>query len=190
MIYLKLCVAFKKIPHRIKNKKSKSKDIPKNDNSDNASTLKNDFPGKDELFIGINSVTRALEKDQVRVVVVSNKVTPTKVIQHFPILCALNNVALCRLNETTTNLAKCFGNLGLKTVICFGFKKMNIDAKSEWDEVCSYIIERLEPVHIDWLPQSDVLLSSESSKLYKSLKVKTIEYTMPPKNKKRKREQN
>src|SRR5690606_29396503 len=100
----------------------------------------------------------------------------------------LNGVALCRLNETTTNLAKCFGNFGLRTVICFAFKKTNEGVKSEWDEVCSYITEKLEPVHIDWLPQPDSLKSSEGSKLYKKLKVKTMEYTMPPKNKKRKRE--
>ncbi|CAI9539623.1 unnamed protein product [Staurois parvus] len=72
------------------------------------------------LAIGINEVTRALEKNEVHLVIVCKSAKPQMIIQHVPELSASRGVTACLLPRLSENVAPV---LGLKSVLALGFKK-------------------------------------------------------------------
>lgn len=188
LIYQKLCVSFKSVPKPLKVKgppkqpdefNSNPKRIKVSEN--NAKSLPSSNLTGDEVIIGINNVTRALEKDQIRLVVVSSQANPFKVIQHIPILCTTRNIPVCKLNKSTSDLAKCFGSLSLKSVLCFGLRRVD-SGTSQWNELYDFISQKALSVNIDWLPSKEVLENIEKPD-YKTLKVKSVEHEYVKKKK-------
>lgn len=70
-------------------------------------------------ILGINAVTRAIEKNTVALVILSKKVQSSIVIQHVPSLCYLANVPLCSLGCESSELGKI---LGLSRAIAIAIK--------------------------------------------------------------------
>jgi ribosomal protein L7Ae-like RNA K-turn-binding protein len=73
----------------------------------------------EELALGLNEVTRALEKGTARLVVVCRDVHNPVLIQHLPVLAQHRQVPICLLPSSPFTLAQFFG---LRTLIAFAFK--------------------------------------------------------------------
>lgn len=122
-----------------------------------------------EIVIGLNAVTRALEKDQLRLVVSTRDLSPSRVIQHLPVLCALRKVPICPISMTSQALAKLMGSSELRTVICFGFKRTN-DA-SVWDKIVSLVVSKSPSIDVPWVPTNGTVLQRASEMAIPKLKV-------------------
>jgi ribosomal protein L7Ae-like RNA K-turn-binding protein len=99
----------------------------------------------DELALGLNEVTRALEKGIARLVVVCRDVQPPVLVQHLPILAQQRDVPICLLPTSPYTLAHLFG---LRTLIAFAFKNV---ANSKYDELMKFISARTPTVEVEWL---------------------------------------
>lgn len=147
-----------------------------------------------ELVVGLNSVTRALEKDELRLVVSTRDFAPARAIQHLPVLCAMRQIPLCPLPMTSQALAELMGSSDLRTVICFGFKRVQGD--SDWNDVVSLVSSKSPAIDVPWIPSqgstSQLTPSSipmptqgglKAKRLHSlvKLKVRKIQHTAPVK---------
>lgn len=71
------------------------------------------------IVYGLNAVTKALEKQELSLVVVCRNVSPTTIIEHIPFLCHHSGTTLCPLQEKSETLGSLFG---MKTLVAVGFK--------------------------------------------------------------------
>ncbi|XP_075684859.1 ribonuclease P protein subunit p38 isoform X2 [Rhinoderma darwinii] len=139
----------------------KSKQSDKNDNnnsgkeekSPNTETLKQEAPKpgwtfadlRKQLAIGINEVTRALEKNDLSMVMVCKSAKPEMITKHIIELSFSREVPACQLPRLSENMAPA---LGLKSVLALGFRK-NSDVFREQVEA---ITTRVPPLSVPWLP--------------------------------------
>jgi len=146
-----------------------------------------------ELVIGLNSVTRALENDELRLVISTRDLSPSRVIQHLPVLCAMRQIPLCPLSMTSQALAQLMGASEIRTVICFGFKR--VEGVSVWDDIVSLVSSKSPAIDVPWIPpqgsafhlSSIVGRGSEKASDMKTkrlqtlgkLKVRKIQHTAP-----------
>lgn len=75
----------------------------------------------DFLCLGVNHVTRALEKDELCLAIVCKDAEPPRLVQHFPYLAFVKQVPLCAMAQrgSSFELGKIFG---LKSMLALGFK--------------------------------------------------------------------
>ncbi|KAJ6240391.1 ribonuclease p protein subunit p38 [Anaeramoeba flamelloides] len=100
---------------------------------------------QNELFLGINTVTRSIEKDLVNVVFVAVSNTPEIMISHFPVLCSLKNVKLCGLRIDSVSFGQTIGSKS--TAICLAIKK---DQKKQEISRLLQLINSVSPQVISW----------------------------------------
>uniref|UniRef100_UPI00398E4EAB ribonuclease P protein subunit p38 n=1 Tax=Pristiophorus japonicus TaxID=55135 RepID=UPI00398E4EAB len=107
-----------------------------------------------QLAIGINEVTRALEKDELCLVLVCKSVKPTLMTHHLIQLSVSRAVPACqvpRLSETVAPV------LGLKSTLALGFKKNS----ETFIETVNSITPQVPPLNIPWMQQSKQIESDE-----------------------------
>ncbi|KAJ3427196.1 ribonuclease p protein subunit p38 [Anaeramoeba flamelloides] len=97
------------------------------------------------LCIGLNTVTRSIEKDLVSVVFVAVSNTPEIMISHFPVLCSLKNVKLCGLRINSVSFGQIIGSKS--TAICLAIKK---DQKKQEISRLLQLINSVSPQVISW----------------------------------------
>jgi ribosomal protein L7Ae-like RNA K-turn-binding protein len=73
----------------------------------------------DLLLVGLNEVTKQIERNNVQLVVVAKQLEPARIIQHLPVLCTLRSVPLLAAPVTNLDLGQFFQ---LPSVICFAIK--------------------------------------------------------------------
>ncbi|XP_078694992.1 ribonuclease P protein subunit p38-like [Branchiostoma floridae x Branchiostoma belcheri] len=103
---------------------------------------------KSQLVLGINEVTKALEKDRLRLVLVCRSVKPALMTQHLFLLSAVRCVpALCLsgLSETVAPI------LNFRTVAAMGFKKTSTEDNTTFDPLVEFVTARTPPIKISWL---------------------------------------
>ncbi|XP_072268905.1 ribonuclease P protein subunit p38 [Pyxicephalus adspersus] len=96
------------------------------------------------LAIGINEVTRALEKNEVNLVIVCKSAKPQMITQHITELSASRGVTACQLPRLSENVAPV---LGLKSVLALGFKRTS----DIFQEEVRAITPRVPPLKVPWL---------------------------------------
>eukprot|EP01130_Rhizamoeba_saxonica_P001538 TRINITY_DN11381_c0_g1_i1.p1 TRINITY_DN11381_c0_g1~~TRINITY_DN11381_c0_g1_i1.p1 ORF type:complete len:182 (-),score=25.25 TRINITY_DN11381_c0_g1_i1:70-615(-) len=96
---------------------------------------------------GVNSVTKAIENNELSVVVVCKQVTPPIVIQHLPVLCTLAEIPIIPLNVNPYELGTI---LGFRSCIAIGFKKND----QTRENLLSLLIEKAPDMRVNWLQSS------------------------------------
>ncbi|XP_074122767.1 ribonuclease P protein subunit p38 [Sminthopsis crassicaudata] len=97
-----------------------------------------------QLAIGINEVTRALEKNELLLVLVCKSVKPAMMTSHLIQLSVSRAVPACQVPRLSDSIAPV---IGLKCVLALGFKK-NTEA---FVEELKAIIPRVPRLHVPWL---------------------------------------
>ncbi len=96
---------------------------------------------KGKIRIGVNEVTKAIEREQARLVFVAGDVSPKEIVMHIPLICAEKKVPYCP--------AKTKKELGEKAGIEVGTSCVAITdagtAKKELGEISKKLAE-LKPV--------------------------------------------
>ncbi|XP_053569980.1 ribonuclease P protein subunit p38 [Bombina bombina] len=111
-----------------------------------------------QLAIGINEVTRALEKNEVYLVLVCKSAKPTLITKHLVELSASREVPACQLPRLSENIAPV---LGLKSVLALGFKK----SSDVFLEEVKAVISRVPPLKVPWLQSESQKAESSEDEL-------------------------
>ncbi|KAM3927655.1 ribonuclease P protein subunit p38 isoform 1-T3 [Leptodactylus fuscus] len=150
----------KKIKRQIKfskGKKSKNAKVSEGDNNDSEKILDTETPKQEaalggwshvdlrkQLAFGINEVTRALEKNDLYLVIVCKSAKPEMITKHIIELSYSRAVPACQLPRLSENMAPA---LGLKSVLALGFRK----GSDVFREEVEAILPRVPPLHVPWL---------------------------------------
>lgn len=97
-----------------------------------------------QLTIGVNEVTRALERNGLVLVLVCKSAKPALITSHLIQLSLSRSVPACQVPRLSETLAPV---VGLKCVLALGFRK---DSTAFVDEVKA-IIPRVPRLHVPWL---------------------------------------
>ncbi|KAG8443189.1 hypothetical protein GDO86_011845 [Hymenochirus boettgeri] len=97
-----------------------------------------------QLVIGINEVTRALEKNELNLVLVCKSAKPDMITKHLIELSASRETPACQLPRLSENIGPV---LGLRSVLAIGFKK-NSDV---FTEEVKLVLPKLPPLYVPWL---------------------------------------
>lgn len=98
-----------------------------------------------QLLIGVNEVTRALERNELLLVLVCKSVKPAIITSHLIQLSLSRTVPACQVPQLSERIAPI---IGLKCVLALGFRKNTMDFA---DEVRA-IIPRVPSLNVPWLP--------------------------------------
>ncbi|KAJ8411671.1 hypothetical protein AAFF_G00164790 [Aldrovandia affinis] len=97
-----------------------------------------------QLAIGINEVTRALEKNELCLVLVCKSVKPRHMTNHLITLGETRAVPACQLPRLSETMASV---LGLKCVLALGFKR---DTEL-FSQTVSAIVPKVPPSKVPWI---------------------------------------
>lgn len=100
---------------------------------------------RNQLAIGINEVTKALEKNELLLALVCKSAKPAMMTSHLLLLSASRFVAAGQVPHLSERIAPV---LGLTSVLALGFKR-NTEA---FAEVAKMIIPRIPGLDVPWLP--------------------------------------
>lgn len=113
-----------------------------------------------QLAIGVNEVTRALERNELLLVLVCKSVKPAIITSHLIQLSLSRTVPACQVPRLSERIAPV---IGLKCVLALGFKKNTTDFVNE----VKAIIPRVPNLNVPWLQDrlEDSRKNSESESL-------------------------
>lgn len=98
--------------------------------------------------LGVNEVTKALEKGELALVICCRHVRPFILIQHLPVLAALHKTPVCSLDSQSASFQ--LGRLfGLRTMMAVGFTKDHPAALKGLVDFCTH---KAEVPIVPWLP--------------------------------------
>lgn len=97
-----------------------------------------------QLAIGVNEVTRALERNKLLLVLVCKSVKPAIITSHLIQLSLSRTVPACQVPRLSEKIAPV---IGLKCVLALGFKKNTTDFINE----VKAIIPRVPALNVPWL---------------------------------------
>ncbi|XP_074840883.1 ribonuclease P protein subunit p38 [Carettochelys insculpta] len=131
---------------QIKAKCDTSSEFPKEKETDNIQQEQGwtDLNIRKQLAIGINEVTRSLEKNELLLVLVCKSAKPTMITMHLIQLSASREVPAGQVPRLSESIAPV---LGLTSVLALGFKKKS----DTFTEVVEAIIPRIPSLDVPWI---------------------------------------
>ncbi|XP_007242146.1 ribonuclease P protein subunit p38 [Astyanax mexicanus] len=104
-----------------------------------------DEASRRQLAIGINEVTKGLEKDELSLVLVCSSIRPAHMISHLIPLSRTRAVPACQVPGLSEGLS---GALGLSSVLALGFKRGDTAFSNTVGEIAS----KVPPLCVPWVP--------------------------------------
>ncbi|KAM3873326.1 ribonuclease P protein subunit p38 [Diretmus argenteus] len=126
--------------------KNVSQDTEVQDPSKNGWT---DVAARRQLAIGINEVTKALERNELRLVLVCKSVKPQHMTTHLIALSKTRHVPACQVPR----LSECVSEpLGLRSVLAMGFRHCTSKEDEIFTDTVEAILPRVPSLDVAWLP--------------------------------------
>lgn len=107
-----------------------------------------------QLAIGINEVTKALERNQLKLLLVCKSVKPKHMINHLIALSATRGVPACLVPRLSQNVSE---SLGLKSILALGFRQCASKEEEIFTDTIEAITPRVPSLDVAWL--QDAVLS-------------------------------
>lgn len=118
-----------------------------------------DLPVRRQLAIGINEVTKALERNELQLLLVCKSVKPPHMTQHLISLSASRAVPACQVPRLSVTLSE---PLGLKSVLALGFRRPLYGQSLLFTDVIEAITPRVPALCVPWL-QTEATQKQEST---------------------------
>ena len=116
------------------------KDSPKNGWTDVAA--------RHQLAIGINEATKALERNELKLLLVCKSVKPKNMTDHLIVLSATRSVPACQVSRLSQSISE---SLKLKSVLALGFRRCSSKEDEVFADIVDAIAPRVPPLHVPWL---------------------------------------
>ncbi|KAK2910246.1 ribonuclease P protein subunit p38 [Channa argus] len=107
-----------------------------------------DVAARQQLAIGINEVTKALERNELKLVLVCKSVKPKHMTSHLIALSATRGVPACQVPRLSQSVSEV---LGLKSVLALGFRQCTTKDKEVFIETVDAIKPRVPSLDVAWL---------------------------------------
>nr|XP_057939645.1 ribonuclease P protein subunit p38 [Doryrhamphus excisus]XP_057939646.1 ribonuclease P protein subunit p38 [Doryrhamphus excisus] len=109
-----------------------------------------DLSARRQLAVGINEVTKALERNQLKLVLVCKSVKPKHMTNHLITLSATRGVPACQVPRLSESVAQ---SLGLKSVLALGFWQNGCrdDGAAIFRDTVEAIIPKVPSLDVAWL---------------------------------------
>lgn len=107
-----------------------------------------DLSVRRQLAIGINEVTKALERNEIQLLLVCKSVKPPHMTQHLISLSASRAVPACQVPRLSATVSE---PLGLKSVLALGFRRPLPGQSLLFTDVIEAITPRVPALHVPWL---------------------------------------
>lgn len=107
-----------------------------------------DVTARKQLAIGINEVTKALERNQLRLLLVCKSVKPAHMTDHLMVLSASRGVPACQVPRLSQSVSE---PLGLKSVLALGFRRCGSEDQEAFADTVDVITPRVPPVDVAWM---------------------------------------
>ncbi|XP_029361122.1 ribonuclease P protein subunit p38 [Echeneis naucrates] len=108
-----------------------------------------DVAARRQLAIGINEVTKALERNELQLVLVCKSVKPKHMTNHLIALSATRSVPACQVPRLSESVSE---PLGLKSVLALGFKHCTSKNEEIFSDTVDAIKPRVPSMIVAWLP--------------------------------------
>jgi ribosomal protein L7Ae-like RNA K-turn-binding protein len=139
------------------------------------------IPPPEGILCGINAVTRGLEQEKVKLVIVfKNEVNPLILIQHVLVMAKVKGAALCVFSIGSLRLRHL---LHVNTLAAMAFVRKQPD-QEEFDSLFEKISTVLPEYSIPWLEDALLRRTIPEWTTYLPTRLKILETTMPIKQKK------
>ncbi|XP_022107045.1 uncharacterized protein LOC110988102 [Acanthaster planci] len=110
---------------------------------------------RSQLALGVNEVTRSLERGGLRLAVVCRSAQPALTTSHLMSLGATRDTPVLCLRGLSSTLAPI---LKLKVLLAVGFKKLTSDDPTAFDDLVNFIVAMTPPIDIPWLQYKELTL--------------------------------
>ncbi|XP_072317372.1 ribonuclease P protein subunit p38 [Eucyclogobius newberryi] len=107
-----------------------------------------DVSARRQLAIGINEVTRALERNELQLLLVCKSVKPQHMTEHLIALSASRAVPACQVPRLSATVCE---SLGLKSVLALGFRRPQEGQTLLFTDVIEAITPRVPAQGVAWL---------------------------------------
>ncbi|XP_056237173.1 ribonuclease P protein subunit p38 [Seriola aureovittata] len=108
-----------------------------------------DVAARRQLAIGINEVTKALERNELKLVLVCKSVKPGHMTNHLIALSATRGVPACQVPRLSESVSE---PLGLKSVLALGFRQCASKDEEVFTDTVDAIKPKVPSLHVAWLP--------------------------------------
>ncbi|XP_036414283.1 ribonuclease P protein subunit p38 [Colossoma macropomum] len=109
-----------------------------------------DEAARRQLALGINEVTKGLERDELSLVLVCSSAQPAHMTSHLIPLSKTRAVPACQVPELSASLS---GVLGVSSVLALGFRRRTID----FADTVRQIAAKVPPLLVAWMPAESEL---------------------------------
>ncbi|XP_054478463.1 ribonuclease P protein subunit p38 [Anoplopoma fimbria] len=107
-----------------------------------------DVAARKQLAIGINEVTKALERNELKLLLVCKSVKPPHMTDHLIALSATRGVPACQVPRLSQSVSE---PLGLKSVLALGFRQCASKEDGMFTDAVEAIRLRVPSVDVAWL---------------------------------------
>lgn len=122
-----------------------SQDVERLDSPKNGWT---DVAARRQLAIGINEVTKALERNELKLLLVCKSVKPQHMTNHLIALSATRGVPACQVPRLSQSVSE---PLGLKSVLALGFRECASKEDEVFTDMVDAITTRVPSLDVTWL---------------------------------------
>uniref|UniRef100_A0A3Q3VQ71 Ribosomal protein eL8/eL30/eS12/Gadd45 domain-containing protein n=1 Tax=Mola mola TaxID=94237 RepID=A0A3Q3VQ71_MOLML len=107
-----------------------------------------DVAARQQLAIGINEATKALERNELKLLLVCTSVKPKHMTDHLIALSATRSVPACQVPRLSQSISE---PLKLKSVLALGFRRCASKEDEVFADTVDAIAPRVLPLHVPWL---------------------------------------
>ncbi|XP_040901040.1 ribonuclease P protein subunit p38 [Toxotes jaculatrix] len=107
-----------------------------------------DVAARRQLAIGINEVTKALERNELKLVLVCKSVKPKHMTSHLIALSATRGVPACQVPRLSLSVSE---PLGLKSVLALGFRRCASKDEEVFTDTVNAIKPKVPSLDVAWL---------------------------------------
>lgn len=107
-----------------------------------------DVAARRQLAIGINEVTKALERNELKLLLVCKSVKPKHMMDHLIALSRTRDVPACQVPRLSQTVSE---PLGLKSVLALGFRQCPPQEGGVFGDVVEAILPKVPSLDVSWL---------------------------------------
>lgn len=115
-----------------------------------------DVAARRQLAIGINEVTKALERNELKLVLVCKSVKPKHMTNHLIALSVTRGVSACQVPRLSQSVSE---PLGLKSVLALGFRRCSSKEEEIFTDTVDAIKPRVPLLDVAWLQSAAATLT-------------------------------
>ncbi|XP_041798872.1 ribonuclease P protein subunit p38 [Chelmon rostratus] len=117
-----------------------------------------DVGARRQLAIGINEVTKALERNELKLLLVCKSVKPKHMTDHLVALSATRGVPACQVPRLSQSVSE---PLGLKSVLALGFRQCASKDDELFTDTVDAITPRVPSLGVAWLQGAEPSVTPE-----------------------------